>query len=69
LHSVHPLLLAAVAALAGAYFAAAYGWATPEAIPFALATAALVPIAGGALAMVLATGGFRSRSVERPDRK
>ena len=54
LHSVHPLMLAAVAALAAAYFAAAYGCATPEAIPTAITLAALIPLAGGLLATVVA---------------
>ncbi len=59
LHAVHPMVLAVVSALAGAYFVVAYAWATPVAIPTALATVALIPIAGGALAMIVAAAGWR----------
>jgi hypothetical protein len=59
LHTLHPVALAVVAACAGAYFVVGYAWATPVAIPTTLAAAALVPIAGGALAMIVAAGGWR----------
>ena len=59
LYTVHPVALVTVAAFAGSYFVVVYGWATPVAIPTAPTAAALIPIAGGLLAAVVAAGGCR----------
>jgi len=64
LYTLHPTMLAVVSAYAGAYFAVAYAWAMPAALPTAVAAAALIPLAIGSMAMIVAAAGWRRRQIE-----